>query len=156
MRSLPPPRQSRYRTIKRIWRSLLNLITSGYISDSQVFKRPKPSNLLHRHGHRQTHNHNHFNKTTKIRKSRLTKLPTSRKRVTHRVSNKIVNELNDVSTDAVECVNVNNSELIISFFKWFKLFKLWNTKSVGGISSSDDTTRTRTRHPSNVNFSVCL
>lgn len=80
MRSLPPPRYSRFRTFRRIWRSIITFLSTGYMSDSAAFAgRSMPSKK------RQS--------PTRIRRSRVTKRPTSRATLVNRVSQTLLNEL---------------------------------------------------------------
>ncbi|CDK28408.1 unnamed protein product [Kuraishia capsulata CBS 1993] len=73
MRSLPPPRYSRYRRIKRINRSVWIFITKGRISDSDAFVKFRKPYI------------------SKIRPSRVTKRTTARPKVRDRVSRRVVN-----------------------------------------------------------------
>lgn len=123
MRSLPQPRYSRTRTIQRIFRAIVNLFSTGYVSDSSAFAHhavlDKP---LHR---------------TKIRTSRITGKPTPRSTMVNRLGTKIVSELiedetiigsivkNEIGglTDGSLIVNdVNNNK----YSKW-GLFNFWES-----------------------------
>lgn len=79
MRSLPQPRYSRWRTLHRIWRSLCNLVTTGYVSDSSAY--------AHHAGLDKS------SKATRIRTSRVTHRPTSRPTVLNRLGTKVVGEV---------------------------------------------------------------
>lgn len=79
MRSLPQPRYSRTRTIQRIFRSIVNLFSTGYVSDSSAFAH---HTVLDKSTHK-----------TKIRTSRITGRPTPRNTMVNKLSNKIVSEL---------------------------------------------------------------
>lgn len=79
MRSLPQPRYSRTRTIQRIFRSIVNLFSTGYLSDSSAFAH---HTVLDKASHK-----------TKIRTSRFTGKPTSRNTILNRLSTKLVSEL---------------------------------------------------------------
>lgn len=79
MRSLPQPRYSRKRTIQRIFRSIINLFSTGYVSDSSAFAH---HTVLDKSTHK-----------TKIRRSRVTGKPTSRNTLMNRLGNKVISEL---------------------------------------------------------------
>lgn len=125
MRSLPQPRYSRTRTIQRIFRSIINLFSTGYISDSSAFAH---HTVLDKSSHK-----------TKIRTSRITGKPTPRNTMMNKLSNKIVSELieddaiisdvvrneivdfrSNVNVDGVAIVNDVNRSSNLGFFKFWK------------------------------------
>lgn len=79
MRSLPQPRYSRMRTIQRIFTSIINLFSTGYISDSSAFAH---HTVISKSSHK-----------TKIRISKLTGKPTSRNTMVNKLGSKLVSEL---------------------------------------------------------------
>lgn len=81
MRSLPQPRYSRTRTIQRIFRSIVNLFSTGYVSDSQAFAHHTALDKSSR--------------KTRIRTSRFTGKPTPRNTMVNKLGTKLVNELID-------------------------------------------------------------
>ncbi|KAG0678138.1 hypothetical protein C6P40_004946 [Pichia californica] len=81
MRSLPQPRYSRTRTIQRIFRSIVNLFSTGYISDSSAFAHHTVLDKSSR--------------KTKIRTSRFTGKPTPRHTMVNKLGSKLVSELID-------------------------------------------------------------
>ncbi|ODV94191.1 hypothetical protein PACTADRAFT_17917 [Pachysolen tannophilus NRRL Y-2460] len=72
MRSLPPPRYSRYRTARRIGRAIRLSFTTGYISDSSAFNKRKRQSK------------------TKIRTTRLTRRTTTRPKVRTKLNQKLI------------------------------------------------------------------
>lgn len=125
MRSLPPPRYSRFRTIRRIWRSIITFFSTGYMSDSAAFAgRSMPSNK------RQS--------PTRIRRSRVTRRPTSRTTLVNRVSQTLLNELIDEDQIISEIVRRDrkfNKGAKLS--DWFGLFHLWK-RSSDALAKADD------------------
>lgn len=99
MRSLPPPRYSRTRIIQRIFRSIINLFSTGYISDSSAYSHHA---VLNKSSHR-----------TRIRKSRITGKPTPRTTMLTRLISKLFAFMIDdqslisnvVRTDLVQLTN---------------------------------------------------
>lgn len=79
MRSLPQPRYSRWRTLHRIWQSVWNLLTTGYVSDSSAY--------AHHAGLDKS------TRATKIRTSRVTGRATSRPTVMNKLGKKVVGEV---------------------------------------------------------------
>lgn len=94
MRSLPQPRYSRIRTIKRIFRSMVNLFSTGYISDSSAFAH---RSVLDKSSHK-----------TKIRTSRITGKPTPRSTMVNKISMKLVSGL---ITDETLIGNIVRNEM---------------------------------------------
>ncbi|ODQ46563.1 hypothetical protein PICMEDRAFT_72619 [Pichia membranifaciens NRRL Y-2026] len=79
MRSLPQPRYSRTRTIQRIFRSIINLFSTGYVSDSSAFAHHTVLDKSSR--------------KTRIRTSRVTGKPTPRNTMVNKLGTKLVSEL---------------------------------------------------------------
>ncbi|KAH3671059.1 hypothetical protein OGAPHI_000770 [Ogataea philodendri] len=113
---MPPPRYSRYRTAKRIWRSIINLLSTGYVSDSSAFVNLR-------------HNTTKPNHRTKIRKSRWSRKPTPRAKLSNRVSNRVIHELTSEE---------NGGEIISNMWSWsslwLSLFSFWKSPSVGSAT----------------------
>lgn len=82
MRSIPPPRQSRLRTIRRLFHVIVASILKGHITDPSVFRRSR--RLRYK------------NTISKIRQSRLSGKATSRQKLRSRLAKKVVNSTTDV------------------------------------------------------------
>jgi len=125
MRSLPPPRYSRFRTFRRIWRSIITFLSTGYMSDSAAFAgRSMPSKK------RQS--------PTRIRRSRVTKRPTSRATLVNRVSQTLLNELineDQIISDIVRRDRRFSKGANVS--DWFGLFRLWK-RSTDALAKAED------------------
>jgi hypothetical protein len=125
MRSFPQPRYSRKRTIQRILRSLINLFSTGYISDSSAFAH---HTVLDKSVHK-----------TKIRTSRITGKPTPRNTIMNRLGSKLISELiedetiignvvkneiggiaNNIGVDGFVIVNDVNRSSNDKFFSFWK------------------------------------
>ncbi|AWU75020.1 uncharacterized protein C5L36_0B02785 [Pichia kudriavzevii] len=114
MRSLPQPRYSRRRTLQRIFRSVVNLFSTGYVSDSSAFTH---HTVLDRSSHK-----------TRIRRSRVTGRPTPRHTVVSKLGNKLVSELIE---DETIIANIVTNE-----------FGSFATKiGHGGITAANDVNR---------------
>lgn len=115
MRSLPQPRYSRTRMIQRIFRSIINLFSTGYVSDSSAFAH---HTVLDKSVHR-----------TKIRTSRITGKPTPRNTMMNKLGSKLVSELIEDETIIGNIVKneiggLTDSSLIVNDVNNNKKFKL--------------------------------